>query len=193
MGSTIITTSPTGASPRSRRSARELRRIGRASSAPKRRRRSPSSSDYDNEWDGELDVWHGPYTRQSVQAWFTALQYQHIPVDSLYLRSTTTLPDLAPYRVLVYPHPAILADATAALLAEYVRQGGTVVFGARTGYKDLTGQCYMRPFPGPVAELCGVTVADFTRIGPTEAAPALRWPGADGATITAATFNECCG
>ena len=34
-------------------------------------------SDYDNEWDGELDDWHGPYARQSLQAWFKALPYQH--------------------------------------------------------------------------------------------------------------------
>ncbi len=147
-------------------------------------------SDYDNEWDGELDIWHGPYTRQSVQAWFTALQYQHIPVDALYLQSTTTLDDLAKYRVLVYPHPAIMTDATAGLLTEYVRQGRGVVFGARTGYKDSTGQCYMRPLPGSVAELCGVTVADFTRIGPNESAPALRWHHLEGATIAAETFND---
>ncbi len=147
-------------------------------------------SDYDNEWDGELDSWHGPYTRQSVRAWFTALQYQHIPVDALYLRSTTTLDDLAQYRALVYPHPAIMTDATAELLTEYVRLGGTVVFGARTGYKDSTGQCYMRPFPGPVAELCGVTVEDFTRIGPSERAPTLRWRAVDDTTIAAEAFND---
>jgi beta-galactosidase len=147
-------------------------------------------SDYDNEWDGELDLWHGPYAGQSIQAWFKALQYQHIPVDALYLRPTTTLDALALYRVLVYPHPTIMTDATAALLTAYVRQGGTIVFGCRTGYKDATGQCYMRPFPGPVAELCGITVADFTRIGPEESAPALRWRDVDGPAIPAESFND---
>ena len=147
-------------------------------------------SDYDNTWDGELDSWHGPYTRRSVQAWFTALQYEHIPVDAVQLQAETGLEDLTPYQVLIYPHPAILTDATAALLTEYVRQGGKLVFGCRTGYKDATGQCYMRPFPGPVAELCGVTVADFTRIGPNENAPALKWSGADGPAATADGFND---
>jgi beta-galactosidase len=146
--------------------------------------------DYDNEWDGELDLWHGPYTAQSTQAWLKALQYQHIPLDALYLQSTTTAEDLARYRVLVYPHPAIMADATAALLTEYVRQGGTLVFGCRTGYKDATGQCPMRPFPGPVAELCGITVADFTRIGSHEAAPAVHWRDADHPAATADSFND---
>lgn len=147
-------------------------------------------SDYDNEWDGELDGWHGPYMRQSIQAWFAALQYQHIPVDALSMRSTTTLEDLARYRVLVYPHPAILSDTTADLLAKYVHQGGTIVFGARTGYKDANGHCYMRPFPGPVADLCGITVADFTRIGPHESAPTLRWRDTDGPAVVAEAFND---
>lgn len=146
--------------------------------------------DYDNEWDGELDIWHGPYTQQSIQAWFAALQYQHIPVDALYLRSATTLDNLVAYRVLVYPHPAIMTDATAALFRAYVHQGGTVVFGARTGYKDTTGQCYMRPLPGPIAELCGITVADFTRIGPHERAPRLRWRNESEPYLAAEAFND---
>jgi beta-galactosidase len=169
---------------------RELETLGRRLVTTQTSAQVALVSDYDNQWDGELDLWHGPYTRQSVQAWFTALQYQHIPVDAMYLRSATTLEDLAQYRVLVYPHPAILTDATAALLTEYVRQGGTIVFGARTGYKDSTGQCYMRPFPGPVAELCGVIVADFTRIGPNESAPTLRWRDAEGPTSAAEAFND---
>jgi beta-galactosidase len=146
--------------------------------------------DYANEWDGELDRWHGPYTRQSVQAWFTALQYKHIPVDVLYLRSSTTVDDLAKYQVLIYPHPAIMTDATAALLTEYVERGGTVVFGCRTGYKDETGQCPMRPMPGPVAELCGVAVEDWTRIAQHDHAPSVRWCDTDEPTMTAEAFND---
>jgi beta-galactosidase len=44
--------------------------------------------------------------------------------------------------------------------------------------------------PGPVAELCGVTVADFTRIGPNETAPTLRWRDADGPLVAAEAFND---
>jgi beta-galactosidase len=172
------------------RIGRELAIIGQRLVATQPSAQVALVSDYDNEWDGELDSWFGPYMRQSIQAWFAALQYQHIPVDSLTLRPATTLADLAAYRVLVYPHPAILSDATAELLAEYVRQGGTIIFGARTGYKDAHGHCYMRPFPGPVAELCGITVADFTRIGPYESAPSLRWRDADRPAVVADAFND---
>jgi beta-galactosidase len=131
--------------------------------------------DYDNEWDGELDVWHGPLAGKSVLGWYKALQRRHIPADTKYLRSSTTVEDLSKYRVLIYPHPAILRKSTAALLSEYVERGGTLVFGCRSGYKDATGQCYMLPLPGPVAELCGIEVEDFTLIGPLQQAPDIQW------------------
>ena len=146
--------------------------------------------DYDNEWDGELDAWHGPYTRQSTLAWFKALQYDHIPVDAVYLEPGTSAADLARYRCLIYPHPAIMTDATAELLRNYVQAGGTLIFGCRTGYKDAEGHCSMRPMPGPVAELCGVTVTDFTRIGPHDRAPAIQWQGVEGDAIRAESFND---
>lgn len=147
-------------------------------------------TDYDNEWDGEADLYHGPFAQASQLAWFTALQGAHVPVDALYLRPRTTLADLARYRLLVYPHPAILTAETAGLLTDYVRGGGTIVFGARTGYKDLTGQVAMEPLPGPVAELCGVTVIDSTRIAQGEAGPRLTWTGIFGPVTHAGGFNE---
>ena len=147
-------------------------------------------ADYDNEWDGEVDVWHGPLTKQSVRAWFTALQFAHVPVDAFYLRPGTTPSDLAGYRLLVYPHAAILSADTATLLDGYVRDGGTVIFGARTGYKDPTGKVSDRPLPGPVADLCGVTVTDSTMILSSEPGPVLRWRGIDAAPSHAPGFNE---
>ncbi|GAC1383468.1 MAG: beta-galactosidase [Herpetosiphon sp.] len=146
--------------------------------------------DYDNEWDGELDNWHGPYERQSTQAWFKAFQYRHIPADLVYLQPTTTAHDLSRYGCLVYTHPTILTEATADLLRAYVQAGGTLIFGCRTGYKDPAGHCAMQPMPGPVADLCGITVADFTRIGPYQTAPALQWRGLDSPTTSAELFNE---
>jgi beta-galactosidase len=149
-------------------------------------------SDYDNQWDGELDEWHGPYTQKSNLAWFKALQYRHIPVDILYLRPTTSLKDLLKYEVLVYPHSAILTENTAEMLSEYTKQGGTIIFGCRTGYKDQNGQCYMLAMSGSVAKLCGVTVEDFTRLETIEEMPRLRWTGTKQyeLAVTAEEFNE---
>ncbi|PZD94223.1 hypothetical protein DNH61_19985 [Paenibacillus sambharensis] len=64
------------------------------------------------------------------------MQYRHIPVDLITLQSATTLEDLSNYKVIVYPHPAIMTDETAGLLREYVEQRGRLFFGARTGYKN---------------------------------------------------------
>ncbi|WDF53039.1 beta-galactosidase [Paenibacillus sp. KACC 21273] len=130
--------------------------------------------DYDNDWDGEYDIWHGPLTGKSINAWFKQLQYQHIPTDIIYLRKQT-LAELQQYKVLIYPHAAIMSEQTATLLTQYVEAGGTLIFGARTGYKELSGHCRMAPMPGPVASLCGISVADFTSITGNAQVPGLRW------------------
>lgn len=130
--------------------------------------------DYDNDWDGEYDIWHGPLTGKSINAWFKQLQYQHIPTDIIYLRKQT-LAELQQYKVLIYPHAAIMSEQTATLLTQYVEAGGTLILGARTGYKELSGHCRMAPMPGPVASLCGISVADFTSITGNAQVPGLRW------------------
>lgn len=147
--------------------------------------------DYDNDWDAEFDKWVGPLSWKSEMAWYKALQYQHIPANITFLRPQTTVDDLLRYKLIVYPHPAIMSDDTAMLLTRYVEQGGQLILGCRTGYKDATGQCYMRPFPGAAADLCGITVEDFTLIGSYQAAPELRFePGVPGETTTADGFND---
>ncbi len=123
-------------------------------------------TDYLNEWDGERDLWHGPLDAQSRQAIFRAAQLSHTPVDLVYLRETashqTTVEELAPYSALFYPHPTILTQRTAQVLKDYVAQGGKLVFGARTGYKDEYGRCPMVPMPGFAADICDVEVVEYT-------------------------------
>lgn len=144
--------------------------------------------DYDNEWDGELDKWHGPFERQSYAAWFAALQRRHTPVDVLYLDDhSATL--LGRYHTLVYPHPAIMTDRTACLLKEYVRTGGRLILGCRTGYKNANGHCEMRPLPGPVSDLCGVEVEEFTRIGILESEPTIDMEG-QAIGLVSGPFND---
>lgn len=153
-------------------------------------------SDYDNAWDGEFDVWHGPLSKRSLGAWFKVLQHEHIGTDTIMLSPRTTLAELERYRVLVYPHPAILSESTAELLRAYAEGGGTLLFGARTGYKDEHGHCRMMPFPGYAAPLCGIAVEDFTVINGTARPASLRWLGeeqgapGDGELLLAEGFND---
>ncbi len=144
--------------------------------------------DYDNEWDGELDTWHGPYERKSNAAWHAALQLRHVPVDAVQLRDPFDLGSLTRYRCLIYPHPTILTEATASLLTQYVEAGGTVVFGCRTGYKDANGHCPMRPYPGLVAELCGITIEEFTRVLPGQPQPKIHFQEAG--SLPSGAFND---
>lgn len=175
----------------------ELARIGGSLAQSKYEASIAIVSDYDNQWDGELDDWHGPLEGQSSFAWLKTLQREHIAADSFMLSDRTTLKELQRYRVLVYPHPAILTESAASLLRSYVEAGGILLFGARTGYKNEHGHCRMMPMPGFAASLCGITVEDFTLIRGNVQAPALRWldEEADGgnnedSVIFAEGFND---
>lgn len=121
--------------------------------------------DYDNEWDAAEDFWCKGVDAISYDGWFVACQKAHVPCDLRYINDETALEELTKYRMVVYPHPAILTEKRAALLRAYAEQGGTVIFGCRTGYKDINGACPMMPMPGFAAELCGATVEDFTLFG----------------------------
>ena len=122
--------------------------------------------DYDNEWDAEEDVWHSAADDISYDGWFRGFQKKHIPYDLVYINDKTELEDLSKYKMVVYPHPTILTEERTALLQAYAEQGGTVIFGCRTGYKDLTGKCRMIAMPGFAASLCGAQVEDFTFLSP---------------------------
>jgi beta-galactosidase len=150
---------------------RELKAVGENIAGTKVYAEIALLSDYDNDWDGELDIWHGPAQSQSNLAWFKTLQYSHRPVDSVRIRKQTILEDLLQYKLLIYTHAAIMTDHTAELLRAYVEQGGQLVIGCRTGYKDENGRCRMTPIPGPIASLCGVTVDDYSAVVATKPAP----------------------
>lgn len=130
--------------------------------------------DYDNIWDSELDRWHGALSRPSEKNLFCAMQHAHTPCDYVYLDETTSPEQLSRYRLLIDPHPAILTKRTAELLEKYVRGGGMLLFGARTGYKDEHGRCRRMPAPGFAADLCGIRVKDFTFVRPEEPVSAMK-------------------
>ena len=141
--------------------------------------------DYDNLWDGELDLWHGPLREVSDRSWFVAFQEMHIPFD--YVNIKHNKDKLTKYKFLVYPHATVLSQEDADALAEYVEAGGTLVVGARSGYKNENAQCRIEPIPGPLARLLGITVDDFTYLGYLEQDSTATW-GTD--TIETIKFND---
>lgn len=175
---------------------KEVADIGRLIAGTKYAAHVAIVRDYDNLWDGEMDVMHGPLEWKSVYAWYKQLQLHHIPADVLYMRSQTTLEELQHYHTLIYPHPAIMTEETASLLEQYVQSGGRVIFGTRTAYKNIDGHCNMAMLPGPVAALCGITVQEYTLVNSHAQAPALHWlkdsssHGLHLESLTADAFND---
>ena len=143
--------------------------------------------DYDNEWDAEEDVWHSAVDDISYDGWFRGLQKKHIPYDLVYINDKTELAELSKYKMVVYPHPTILTEERTALLQKYAEQGGTVIFGCRTGYKDLSGKCRMIAMPGFAAELCGAEVEDFTFLSPYDKA---QYVNIEEKRVSAPCFND---
>lgn len=124
--------------------------------------------DYDNVWDGEVDIWHKRIASYSENEIFAAAELANLPYDVLYLQKDSTVYELSKYPVLVYPHPIIIDEERVALLSAYVEQGGTLIIGCRSGLKDLNGICRMLPQPGLLQELSGTDVRDFTYTSPAE-------------------------
>lgn len=143
--------------------------------------------DYDNLWDAELDVWHKRVEKSSSQALFRAAQYSHTPIDYIYLTPETDLEKLKRYKVLFYPHATILEAKRVELLEQYVLEGGVLVFGCRTGYKDMTGKCVMDKLPGLVSDLSGTDVYEYTFIAPDSEPVGINW---DGTELEASVFVD---
>lgn len=144
--------------------------------------------DYDNIFDSQLDVWHSRVEKASQKALFEACQLTHTPFDYCYLDHVKESEELAGYQVLFYPHATIMTEEKKALLEEYVRNGGTLVVGCRSGYKDERGQCVMDKLPGMLKEVTGTDIPEYTMISPAEDGKVtVDW---DGTTVEAAVFSD---
>ena len=95
------------------------------------------------------------------------------PIDAFmeYYRPLRTLAqavDIVPvdapldaYRLVVAPHLNVLAASDAARLEAYVRRGGCLVLGARSGMKDEFNALHTARQPGPLVAALGACVEQF--------------------------------
>lgn len=143
--------------------------------------------DYDNIWDVDVDCWHRRVDRLSQESLFTAAQRSHTPLDYVYLTDSLKAEALQKYKVLFYPHPTIMDESRARLLSEYVKEGGILVIGCRSGYKDMTGQCVMDKLPGVLADLTGTDIPEYSLIAPDAGKVMVDW---EGTAFEAAVFTD---
>lgn len=143
--------------------------------------------DYDNIWDSQLDNWHRRVDSISQEALFEAAELLHIPFDFVYMEKELSLEELLTYDVLFYPHAVILKEKHMQLLESYVRAGGRLVMGCRTGYKNEAGQCVTTYLPGLAAKVTGTDIPEYSFVAPDDGKVLFTW---DGEQAEAAVFND---
>jgi Beta-galactosidase len=118
--------------------------------------------DYDNDCNCKIEGYIGPDEWKSEEAIFRALNERHVMADVLSHENLSYSDDLKKYPIIFYVNAHMLEHEDVKALQSYVEQGGTLVFGPRSGYKDRYNRCHMLPFPGVLRELTGIDVTDFT-------------------------------
>jgi beta-galactosidase len=69
--------------------------------------------------------------------------------------------NLEKYRLVIAPTAYLTIPERVAGLAAYVRQGGTLLLGVRSGFKTVDNQVTDQPLPGEYAKLTGVKVSGW--------------------------------
>lgn len=110
---------------------------------------------------------------ERLHGWFFRQHYAagciH-PVDTL---DTCTL--------YIIPHWEVFDPVWIEPLTQFVERGGTLLIGARTGTRDGDNQVLDIPPPGPLADLAGVEVAEYSRKNDPQDRPwMMRWDDREG-------------
>lgn len=110
--------------------------------------------DYENWW--ALDIQpHAPDFDywEHLRTYYGALRARGVQVDVVHPST-----DLKEYEAVVAPALHLVDTEIAARLESYVREGGELLLGARSGVKDRYNKLWNQPAPGPLSELVGATV-----------------------------------
>ncbi len=98
---------------------------------------------------------------------------------------------LAGLKLYVIPHFAIFDPAWVPALEKFVREGGTLVVGARTASRDLRSNVVPDILPACLRALVGASVEEYGRQNKPERRPlALRIDGADTDTPTTLWYEQ---
>lgn len=112
---------------------------------------------YDTMWAIKLQ----PHTQafdpiKAFTDWYKPLETRAQAIDIV-----STQDDLSRYPLVVAPSLNVLTQADADRLAAYVRAGGHLVLGPRTGMKDDANALWPQRQPGPLLPLLGARVEQY--------------------------------
>jgi beta-galactosidase GanA len=131
--------------------------------------------------------------RDSLLGIHRALFPQNVPLDYVHLNHLSS-EKLRQYKLLIFPYPLMLPEASAKVLSDYVREGGTLVAEARLAWNNDRGYASDR-IPG-----LGLWEVVGCREAAIQTAPggrtSIRWDSADlpglasGAVLPARWYKE---
>jgi beta-galactosidase len=114
--------------------------------------------DYPSRWAIDFQPHHRDYDQIEVLLdYYRPLKDAHGVVDIVEAAAAP----LAGYKLVVAPSLNVISEATAKRLADYVRGGGQLILGPRSGMKDEFNRLELQRQPGPLAELLGGRVEQY--------------------------------
>ena len=140
--------------------------------------------DWQSWWAQNLD-WrpsrdHDP--RERADAFYEALYDRHLTVDFAHPEA-----DLSRYPLVVVPALYLMTEAAGHHLTEYVERGGTLVVSYFSGIVDEHDAVHEGAYPGPLRDVLGLTVEEFS---PLLQGERVRLTGPGGAELSGDVWTE---
>ena len=122
-------------------------------------------NDFDSRWAIDFQKHSAGFDPVAeMVAFYRPLREQAQGVDVIGLDADGPAAPLDKYRMVVAPSLHVLPQATADRLLAYVRQGGNLVLGPRSGMKNFDDGLNPQLQPGPLVEALGAKVTQFYAI-----------------------------
>lgn len=120
--------------------------------------------------------------RERADAFYEALYDRHLTVDFAHPEA-----DLSRYPLVVVPALYLMTEEAGHNLKAYVEQGGTLVVSYFSGIVDEHDAVHEGAYPGPLRDVLGLTVEEFSPLLPGER---VRVTGPDGTELSADVWTE---
>lgn len=112
---------------------------------------------YDHIWSFEAHKQYKNFDyRQHIISYYKSLLRMGITPDLVEPNM-----DLSVYKFVVAPSLTMVSDSIYENLKNYVENGGTLIIGARSGFKTWENTTIETPWPGKLSALAGVTIDEF--------------------------------
>jgi beta-galactosidase len=120
--------------------------------------------------------------RERADAFYEALYDRHLTVDFAHPEA-----DLSRYPLVVVPALYLMTEAAGRNLTAYVEGGGTLAVSYFSGIVDEHDAVHEGPYPGPLRDVLGLTIEEFSPLLPGER---VRVTGPDGTELGADVWTE---